>query len=98
MIQQFDIQVCEERISDLSNRLAQQEEKVSQLKQERHELYQKLTVASDSARNQVRCKHILLAMCKARCNVAAVDCGTNCVVVQEYLISTCCCYNRQLLL
>eukprot|EP00878_Enallax_costatus_P027150 GHUV01029204.1.p1 GENE.GHUV01029204.1~~GHUV01029204.1.p1 ORF type:complete len:507 (+),score=193.43 GHUV01029204.1:240-1760(+) len=47
-----EVQVCEERISDLSNRLAHQEEKVSQLKQERHELYQKLAASTDSARNQ----------------------------------------------
>lgn len=47
------MQVCEERISDLSTRLVQQENKVSQLKAERQELHQKIAAASDAARNQV---------------------------------------------
>jgi outer membrane murein-binding lipoprotein Lpp len=47
-------QVCEERIAELSSRLASQESKVSQLKSERQELYQKLAAAAEATRNQVR--------------------------------------------
>jgi uncharacterized coiled-coil protein SlyX len=49
-------QVCEERIAELSVRLASQESKVGQLKAERQELYQKLAAASEATRNQVRSK------------------------------------------
>jgi uncharacterized coiled-coil protein SlyX len=49
------LQVCEERIAELSSRLASQESKVGQLKAERQELYQKLAAAAEATRNQVRC-------------------------------------------
>lgn len=46
------VQVCEERIAELSSRLASQESKVSQLKSERQELYQKLAAAAEATHNQ----------------------------------------------
>ncbi|KAF6252466.1 hypothetical protein COO60DRAFT_1704276 [Scenedesmus sp. NREL 46B-D3] len=47
-----EVQVCGERIAELSSRLASQESKVGQLKAERQELYQKLATAAEATRNQ----------------------------------------------
>ncbi|WIA18914.1 hypothetical protein OEZ85_003586 [Tetradesmus obliquus] len=47
-----EVQVCEERVAELSSRLASQESKVGQLKAERQELYQKLAAAAEATRNQ----------------------------------------------
>jgi uncharacterized coiled-coil protein SlyX len=64
--------VCEERIAELSSRLASQESKVGQLKAERQELYQKLAAAADATRNQVRCiRPFAVRLAAAVCGLCA---------------------------
>lgn len=47
------MQVAESRVSDLTNRLALAEEKVTALKGERSRLYQQLAESSSASRTQV---------------------------------------------
>eukprot|EP00775_Hariotina_reticulata_P002520 gene2521-2822_t len=47
-----EVEVAEERLSELTCRLGQAEDKVSQLKAERHELYQKLAIAAEASRTR----------------------------------------------